>query len=786
MVRPPTRSDGEKLRFPIRFAGFRLSLSNGFVAFAVTICLAISAAFVVNIIHERDVAVGVARRGAENLSESLAQQASETFDAADGALRVLSQHIENKGAGLPARVRLRSTMAALIAALPRIHSLAVADEHGRVVVSNSSVTGVQLPSVFDRPYFGYHRSHPGLQLHISGPARNKLDKDWVLFATRRLDHADGSFAGVAIAPISLDVFARSYANVDVGRLGNITLFGDDGTVLVRKPLASIGRRFGNVGFRAGPSKNLSAGWYIGRSRVDGILRLFAFRRVRHRPLAVLVAVAESEYLAEWRSDGRTTAIVLALILALIAGLAITLRELALKRRQAEQRLAFAAFHDALTGLANRALLMDRLNQIVTKRYDAAHRWAIVFLDLDRFKVINDSLGHSVGDLVLVEAATRLKRCLHNGDTLARLGGDEFIILLDDIEDMAAACEVAQRVLCAFNAPFVLAGREISASASIGIAMSHNSDDRPEDVLRNADIAMYRAKELGKQRYELFSAELLTRAVDLHELETDLARALERDEFCLYYQPIISLHDGHLTGFEALVRWQHPRRGLLNPDSFISLAEETGAVVAIGEWVLREACLQLQAWRLAFAVAHDLRMNVNVSARQVVTPYFARTVASALSASGLHPGGLNIEITESVFLTDADAARSTLTELRRLGVHIHLDDFGTGYSSLAYLHHFPIDALKIDRSFVSDSKVCNSEGGLTSIEIVRMIVALAQSLSLAVTAEGVETDEQRKHLRALGCTNAQGYYFSRPVDASKAGALITEYVGSLQEMRMLVS
>jgi len=247
----------------------------------------------------------------------------------------------------------------------------------------------------------------------------------------------------------------------------------------------------------------------------------------------------------------------------------------------------------------------------------------------------------------------------------------------------------------------------------------------------------------------------------------LARALEREEFCLYYQPIISLYDGRLSGFEALVRWRHPRRGLVNPDEFIRLAEETNAIVAIGEWILREACRQLQSWRAIFASAQDLQMNVNVSAKQLATPLFVRTVESALSASGLNLGGLNVEITESVLVTDADAARSTLVQLKRLGVHIHLDDFGTGYSSLGYLHNFPIDELKNDRSFVSDSKV----SGLASIDIVRTIIALAQSLSLAVTAEGIETEEQRDQLQALECSHDQGYYFSRPVDASKAGGLV---------------
>jgi diguanylate cyclase (GGDEF)-like protein len=454
------------------------------------------------------------------------------------------------------------------------------------------------------------------------------------------------------------------------------------------------------------------------------------------------------------------------------------REMIFKRRRVEDQLAFAAFHDELTGLPNRALFMERVHEIAAKTR-AEDLWAILFLDLDRFKIINDSLGHHVGDLVLIESARRVKECLRSGDMLARLGGDEFVVLLDNVEDVSVVCAVAGRILRAFEFAFAVDGHEVFAGSSIGIATSRNGDGVPDDVLRNADIAMYRAKQLGKQRYELFTSELLTRAVALHQTGTDLARALGRAEFELHYQPIVALSDGGLMGFEALVRWRHPRRGLVNPDEFIGLAEDTGAIVSIGEWILREACRQLQAWRARFPFAHDLRMNVNVSARQLASPGFANIVAGVLAASGLSSSSLNVEVTESVLVTDAEAGRLVLEQLRRLGVRIHLDDFGTGYSSLAYLHKFPIDALKIDRSFVSGTDVGESAAGLASIEIVRTIIALAQSLSLAVTAEGIETDEQREALRALGCTNAQGYYFSRAVDAHAADALIATHLNGVK-------
>jgi diguanylate cyclase (GGDEF)-like protein len=452
------------------------------------------------------------------------------------------------------------------------------------------------------------------------------------------------------------------------------------------------------------------------------------------------------------------------------------REMAERQYGAEQ-LAFAASHDELTGLANRTLLITRLDRIVAQTYSGDHLWAILFIDLDRFKVVNDSLGHALGDLVLIETARRLERCLRSGDTLARLGGDEFIILLDGIEDVGVACRVAQRLLRALDTPFALPGHAMSISASIGIATSRNGENQPEDVLRNADIAMYRAKSLGERRYALFSPELLGNATQRLELETDLAHALERREFCLFYQPLVAMHNGCLIGFEALVRWRHPQRGLVNPNDFIPLAEETGAMIPLGEWIFHEACRQLKEWQSTLPGAADLCININVSAKQLASPDFFATVESALATSGLRGKSINLEITESVLLYDADDTRQTLSRIRNLGIQIHLDDFGTGYSSLSYLRDFPIDALKIDRSFVSKAED-EETAGLASADIVRSIIALAESMSLSVTAEGVETAAQVEALRDLGCTNMQGFYFSRPVEAVAAASIISTTTKSL--------
>jgi len=434
-----------------------------------------------------------------------------------------------------------------------------------------------------------------------------------------------------------------------------------------------------------------------------------------------------------------------------------------ERKDAESRLSHAAFHDLLTGLPNRALFMDRLRQTLARqRRNKEQVSAVCFLDLDRFKVVNDSLGHVVGDLLLIAVARRLERCLRPADTLARLGGDEFTVLVEDVADAAVGSAFAQRLLRELEAPFMIGGRELFVMSSIGVAVVRGTYGRPEDVLRDAEIAMYQAKGLGKNRYEVFAPAMLTLADAQLQLETSLRHALDRNEFRLHYQSIVSIETGELLGFEALIRWQDEERGLVSPHEFVPLAEETGAIVPIGEWVLREACRQLHEWNAAFSASPQLTMSVNVSAKQLCEPQFASRVREILAASGVDGAMLHIEITESAIMSCAADAKVALDELRAMGVRIHLDDFGTGYSSLGYLHAFPTDALKIDRSFIS-----GQGDGVAHPEIVQSILALAHSLSIEVIAEGIETRKQYTELRLLKCGFGQGHYFSRPVDASRA-------------------
>ncbi|GMR11481.1 MAG: hypothetical protein BMS9Abin28_2314 [Anaerolineae bacterium] len=438
-----------------------------------------------------------------------------------------------------------------------------------------------------------------------------------------------------------------------------------------------------------------------------------------------------------------------------------------ERKRAEEQLLYDAFHDGLTGLPNRALFTDRLDRALerAKRRDD-FTVAVLFIDLDRFKVVNDSLGHMTGDQLLIGVARRLESVLRHVDTVARLGGDEFVILLEDIEDINHATQTAERIQAMLREPFNLDESEVFTSVSIGISVSSAGYDRAEDIIRDADIAMYRAKSTGKARYELFDEAMHGRAVELLKLETDLRKAVDREEFRLYYQPIVSLESGEVVGFEALIRWMHPARGLTYPAAFLPLAEETGLTALMGNWTLREACSQLKSWQNGPALGRDLWVSVNLSSRQLLEPDLTRVVAQTLSEAQIDPASLQLEVTEGIIMDDPEAATAVLIGLRALGVRLPIDDFGTGYSSLAYLHRFPISSLKIDKSFVK-----NLESGGEDEVIVRTIVNLAHNLDMDVIAEGVETEEQRLSLKALGCEYGQGFLFSKAVPAEEATALL---------------
>ncbi|MEH1882212.1 GGDEF domain-containing response regulator [Nostoc sp.] len=434
---------------------------------------------------------------------------------------------------------------------------------------------------------------------------------------------------------------------------------------------------------------------------------------------------------------------------------------------AEAQLIHDAFHDILTGLPNRALFMERLERaLMLAKRRADYTFAVLFLDLDRFKVVNDSLGHMIGDQLLTALASRLESCLRVGDTVARIGGDEFTILLDNLKTINDVTSVVERIHQALTSAFQLSGYEVFTTVSIGIALSKGSYNLPEELLRDADIAMYRAKALGKARHEIFDSTMYAQVTKLLELEMDLRRAVERQEFQVYYQPIVLLETCKIIGFEALVRWQHPQHGLVPPDNFIPLAEETGLIIPIGYWVLGEACRQMRAWQIQFPTDPPLTISVNLSTKQFLQPDLIEQINRTIQETGLEARNLKLEITESVLMENIQSATLMLLQLQEMNIQLHLDDFGIGYSSLSYLHRFPSKALKIDRSFITKIGA-NGE----NLEIVQAIVTLAQGLNIDVIAEGVETLEQLAQLRAMKCKYAQGYFFSKPVDSKSIETLI---------------
>lgn len=458
-----------------------------------------------------------------------------------------------------------------------------------------------------------------------------------------------------------------------------------------------------------------------------------------------------------------------------------------QRRRAEKQLAHLALHDALTGLPNRSLLVDRVEHALERAKRNSTRVAVLFVDLDNFKLVNDSLGHPAGDELLMDFADRLEHVTRavdtaarlSGATVARLGGDEFVVLCEDLGDERDAIRIAERISSALDLPFVLQDGEVSVTASIGIAIAKGEDAAPDSLIRDADVALYRAKEGGRDRYELFDHAMRARVLDRLRVESDLRQAVGQDELRLFYQPIVSLSGDDIVGVEALIRWEHPKRGLVLPAEFIPIAEESGLIVTIGAWVLEEACRQSALWHTSHPEWPPLRTYVNVSARQL-TSGMVDLVAEILHATGADPSHLALEITESVLMEQTGSA-DLLQSLRELGVWVALDDFGTGYSSLSYLQLFPLDVLKLDRSFVS-----GPDGEASNLRLVAATIEMGRALDMTMIAEGVETQEQLEQLRDLGCDLAQGYYFARPQPAEEVTELLDEHFAKLGAQVRLVS
>ena len=506
--------------------------------------------------------------------------------------------------------------------------------------------------------------------------------------------------------------------------------------------------------------NLGGADFIGKPfQVEEVLA-----RVRNQ-LALQAAYAEIKTLnqeLEARVQKRT---------AQIEAANQVLKQEILQRHRLEQKLRHDALHDSLTGLPNRSLFMERTKKCLTHTINNPdQQFAILFIDLDRFKIINDSLGHLTGDQLLVACAKRLNCCVAAPNTLARLGGDEFTILLEQISNPHDAIVVAEAILEKFAIPFEISNRSLMITASIGIVIGTDQYHQEINLLRDADTALYKAKELGKARYEIFNQQMYVQAMHRLELENELREGISQWQLVLYYQPLISLHNGKLSGFEALVRWQHPRRGFISPGEFIPLAEETGLIIALGKWVMYEACTQLKIWQNKLPEANSLTMSINVTGDELRHPDFLSSIDYIIAQTEVNSHCLKLEMTESMLIENSEQIIAVLEAIKNRNIQLSIDDFGTGYSSLSYLPQFPVDNLKIDRSFVNAMNI-NQQ----NTEIVKTIVTLAKALDMRVIAEGIETKTQLQSLQALGVEFGQGFLFSKPLTSELAEKFLLQSV-----------
>jgi diguanylate cyclase (GGDEF)-like protein len=745
----------------------------------------------------------------------LANQAERAFEGVDLVQATILEHLQKSGMQTEADFRQRMSGAAVhedllsrTRSLPQLEAIAAIDADGKLLNSSRSWPTPDV-NVADRDYFKILKSDPGRTTVISEPVLNRVDGGWTMFFARKVTGAEGEFLGAILSAVQLKYFENLYDAVANGDDIAIGLFRRDGVLLARYP--HVARVVGQSFARLGPFKEMEATGATSLIRrqngqIDGLERLLVAQALAQYPMVVTVLTPVQSILADWRKQAAYL-IVAAVILELVmmsVGL-LMLRQLRdqrtlaealsaaagaetaqrnaeaqllvaherersdCERRLAEAKIMHMARHDALTGLPNRVLFHDRLDEAMA-RSRRGEPCAVLFLDLDHFKAVNDTLGHPIGDLLLQEVTRRLQDQLRETDTVARLGGDEFAIVQSSTEQPEAVTALAVRLIQVLSAPYEIQGHQVMIGTSIGIALVPADGDDADQLLKNADLALYRAKAEGRGRYTFFEPAMNTLMQARRILELDLRKAFVAGEFAVFYQPLMNLKTRQVTGFEALVRWHHPQRGLVPPAEFVPLAEEIGLIIPLGNWILRQACQDAVSWPGRPKIA------VNLSPMQVSSRTLIEDVAAALHETGLEPDRLELEITETVMLEDTDAVLATLHRLRKLGVSIAMDDFGTGYSSLSYLRRFPFSKVKIDRCFIEGL----GQGGDCDT-IVAAVSDLCNRLGMATTAEGVETEEQLQLLRSGTCTEAQGYVFSEPRPAAEVPSLY-EFLNETNSVR----
>jgi diguanylate cyclase (GGDEF)-like protein len=695
---------------------------------------------------------------ASNIATVLAEQTTRSVQSIDVVLTDLLDRVATLGIGTPEEFRRtlgsEETHHLLLERLSRLSQADVitfADHDGRII-NFTRQWPIPNISLADRDYYQHVKTVDDRKLYVSIPVPNRVTGAMTIYFARRINGPSGEFLGVVLVGVGIDYFQHVYRSITSLRSRSFLFLRSDGTVLVRYP---------DEQSRAGQKMPAGSPWYDLVARgggsyrspgyFDSVARLVAVRPLREYPLVVNVAVSESAALETWQRRASLIAGGTLLTLLCCAFLIKSLSTQFHRLSASEASIARSARHDALTDLPNRKLLLEKMSEALAQLRYRREAFSVFLFDLDFFKAINDSLGHPIGDALLKAVSGRLRLCTREGDTVARLGGDEFAIIQRSHGDQREeAISLARRLLQDIGAPYELEGHQAIVGLSIGVALAPADGIDADVLLKHADLAMYRAKSEGRNSFRLFESGMDSAARLRRTLDLDLRRALPRNEFELHYQTIIDMATHRPCGAEALVRWHHPRHGLMGPDSFVPLAEETGLIVPLGEWILRRACADAARWPV------PVKLAVNLSPVQFRDGRLVETIGTILAEEGLPPQRLELEITESVLLQRNTDTHAALRELKCLGLSIVLDDFGTGYSSLSYLRTFPFDKIKLDRSFV---------GELTEnadcVAIVSAIAGLGKALGLVTVAEGVETVEQLEIIRAAGYDQAQGYLFSRP-------------------------
>jgi diguanylate cyclase (GGDEF)-like protein len=739
-----------------------------FPAIAV-IALAVIWATTLNLIRtERIAAVHRVATSNHQLAETYEAQVVRALREIDQTLKIVkyAADVWGKQSVLP-KLKTRGLLPPAL-----VFTISVTDSKGNIVASTSSA---KLANVAGQDYFQAQRQADTLS--ISSPQHGTDPGVGQLYFSRRLNTADGRFSGIVMLSVDAAYFVSSYESSIIGEHGLLGMFGTDGLFLARRSgeTVSAGGRIDYAAMKVHQEGEADSETMLSVDPLDGVLRYTSARQLYEFPLTVIVGLSADEQLAPTRRNeqiylGMASAGSLLLILT-IAVLGFMSRQIALKRRQlAQAQLTqaehnqYLAYHDGLTALPNRSLFSELLGQGIHLALRNNRQLALLFLDLDRFKHINDTLGHEAGDQLLQEAALRLKACLRDSDTVARLGGDEFVVLLPELLEDRYVATVARKILAALARPFILQDQEFRVTASVGISIYPQDGLDEQTLTNNADVAMYHAKEQGRNNFKFYSEQLNADSRERLTLESGLRHALERHELQLHYQARRDIHSGLITGMEALLRWQHPELGTLAPLQFLPLAEETGLILPIGKWVIRTACLQNMAWQKQGLP--PVSMAVNLSPRQFEDEDLLPDLTAILADSGMDAQLLELEVSEALLMRDIDTKLRILAGLKDIGVRIAIDDFGNSYALLAALRQFPLDTIKLDRAFIRNLTSVSEDKALT-----RAVIALGRTLSPIVVVQGVETKEQADFLRRYAAGEFQGFYLNRPMPADQMAELL---------------